>query len=167
MASTAQVDRPRSLADRLALKPRYSYRDDRSVPPFDDGKPLIVLDGVCVLCSRVMREIAGRDRAGRFRFTAAQGELGDALMRHYGVDPENPETVLLIEDGRALGKIDMALRVADVIGGPFALLKLLSVLPRPVQDWCYDRVAKNRYRLFGRTDACIRPDPTWADRVIP
>lgn len=160
------VDRPASLADRLSARPRYSYRDDRSVPAFDDGKPLIVLDGVCVLCSRVMREIASRDRAARFRYTAAQGALGDALMRHYGIDPENPETVLLIENGRALGKLDMALRVAEVIGGPFALLKPFGVLPRAMQDWCYDRVAKNRYRLFGRTDTCMRTDPAWADRMI-
>lgn len=144
----------------------YGYRADPAVPPFPDDRPLIVYDGVCVLCSHAMSDIARRDTGGRFRFTACQSPVGAALMRHYGIDPNAPDTVLLVEDGRAYGKLDMAARVATVLGGRWRLLHLFGVLPRSVRDWCYDRVAKNRYRLFGRTEACARPDPAWRARVI-
>lgn len=152
----------RSIAARAA----YSYRDDPAVPAFPDDHPLIVFDGVCVLCSRAMRDIAIRDRSGRYHFTACQSTLGAALMRHYGLDPDNPDTVLLIDNGRACGKLDMAAKLAGDLGGPWLLFGLLRGLPRSWQDWCYDRVAKNRYHWFGRREACIVPDPAWRARVI-
>ncbi len=154
------------IADRLAAHPAYSYRHDSAVPAFPDEAPLIIYDGICVLCSTAMTMIATRDRARRFRFTHAQGALGQALFRHYGLDPVAFETVLLIDNGIALGKLDMARRVGQQIGGPWHLFAAFAVLPGVLQDWCYDRIAKNRYRLFGRKDACIRPDPSWQARVI-
>jgi predicted DCC family thiol-disulfide oxidoreductase YuxK len=157
--------RPR-VSTRLAEAGAYSYRRDPAVPPFPDDKPLIVHDGVCVLCSTAMRVIARRDRQARYRYASAQSMLGQALFRHYGLDPASFETVLLLDDGRAYGKLDMARRIAARIGGIYRGFGLFAVLPGALQDWCYDRIAKNRYRLFGRSDSCILPDPSWRARVI-
>jgi predicted DCC family thiol-disulfide oxidoreductase YuxK len=154
------------VATRLAAADAYSYRRNPAVPAFPDDKPLIVYDGVCVLCSTAMRIIAQRDRHARFRYASAQSPLGQALFRHYRFDPGSFETVLLLEDGRAYGKLDMARRVAAEIGGIYQMFGLFAVLPGALQDWCYDRIAKNRYRLFGRSDVCILPDPSWRARVI-
>ena len=157
------------IAAKLAERPAYSYRHEQSVPKFPDDHPAIVYDGVCVLCSRSMRIIARGDHAGRYRYISAQSALGQALFRQYGLDPAEFETVLLIEDGRAYGKFDMIARVAANLGGVYRLLsalRLMQVLPGRVQDWCYDRIAKNRYRVFGRSDVCIMPDMSWRDRVI-
>jgi predicted DCC family thiol-disulfide oxidoreductase YuxK len=158
-------DAPR-IADRLAAFAAYSYRRDPSVPAFPDDRPLILYDGVCILCSNTMRMIAARDQRQRHRYASAQSPLGQALFRHYLLDPATFETVLLIEDGRAWGKLDMARRVAADIGGLFRLVALFALLPGAAQDWCYDRVAKNRYRLFGRSAVCMPPDPSWRARVI-
>ena len=154
------------VADRLAAREGYSYRADTSVPKFPDDQPLIVYDGVCVLCSSTMRFIATRDVHGRFRYASAQSALGQALFRHYGLDPQAFETVLLIEDGRAYGKLDVVRRVAREIGGLARAVHVFTLLPGRWQDWCYDLVARNRYRLFGRSDTCIMPDPSWRQRVI-
>jgi len=154
------------VAARLRSRQRYSYRADISVPAFPDDAPVIVYDGVCVLCSKAMRAIARRDRRQRFRYVSGQSRLGAALFRHYGLDPQNFETVLLVEDGQAYGKLDMARRVATEIGGPWRLFELFAICPSAMQDWCYDLVAQNRYRLFGRSDVCIAPDPSWRQRII-
>ena len=157
---------PTRLASRLGERVAYSYRHDPSVPPFPDDKALIVYDGVCVLCSHTMRTIARRDTAAHYRYTSAQEPLGQALFRHYRLDASDFETVLLVENGRAFGKLDMVTRVAARLGGLYRGFQLFAILPSAAQDWCYDSIAKNRYRLFGRTRVCMMPDPSWLNRVI-
>ncbi len=151
---------------KLAAAEPFSYRRDPLVPPFPDDKALIVYDGVCVLCSHLMQAIARRDTAGYYRFTSAQSPLGQALSQHYGLDTETLETVLLIEQGRPWAKFDMVTRVAARLGGIYRGLQLFAILPRAAQDGCYDRLARDRYRLFGRSDVCMLPDPSWRARVI-
>ena len=160
------TDRQLSLSARLAAALSYSYRADPAVPCFDDTRALIIYDGVCVLCSHAMRQIAERDTKGHFQYASAQSPLGQALFKHYALDPVAFETVLLLSDGRAFGKLDMVLEVARVLGGPWRLFQIFKPLPRALQDRAYDLIANNRYRLFGRTEACMLPDASWRARVI-
>ena len=155
-----------SLADRLATRGAYSWRTDPSVPTFDDSRPLIVFDGVCVLCARSMRFVAGHEAGNTLRFTAAQSKLGQALFQHYGLDVEAFETVLLIEHGRAYGKRDAIACIARLLRWPWRVGAIYGVLPRGFADRIYDFLANRRYRMFGRTEVCMRPDPSWAVRVI-
>lgn len=154
------------MAARLAKFAAFSYRGDPAVPAFPDDRPVIVYDGVCMLCAAAMRDIARRDTTGRYRFVAGQSALGRALFRHYRLDADEFETVLLIENGRCYGKLEMARRLARDLGGSWRLFQLFAPLPGRVRDWCYDRVAKNRYRLFGRSDVCMAPDASWRSRLI-
>ena len=146
--------------------PPYSYRADACVPAFPDEKPLIVFDGVCVLCSAFAQFVAKRDPRRHFRFTAAQSALGQALYRHYGFDPNNPETSLLIAEGRLYGKSKAFAKIMARLRSPWRCCWLVLGLPRPVRDWLYDRIARSRYRVFGRRTDCVRPDASWRDRVI-
>ena len=155
-----------SVSQRLAGKVPYSYRSDPSVPPFPDDTALLVFDGVCVLCSATARFILKRDQARRFRFATAQSELGQALFRHYGLDAQTFETNLVLVEGRAYGKLDTVVVAGTQLGGVWRTLSLLRLLPRSVADWLYDGVARNRYRLFGRTEHCMMPPPAWRDRFI-
>lgn len=154
------------LTTRLAQMPAYSYRGDATVPAFPDDRPLIVFDGVCVLCSGFAKFVLKRDPAGRFRFTTAQSPLGQALFRHYGLDTETLETNLVLVEGRPYAKLDSVIVAARLIGGVWRAFALLRLLPRPLADWIYDRIARNRYALFGRTEACMMPPPHWRDRFI-
>ncbi len=144
----------------------YSYRHSLDVPPFPDDRPLLLFDGVCVLCSAFARFVARRDRAGRFRFTAAQSRLGSALLHHYGLTLENPETNLLILDGRALGKLEAYAAIMRLLGRPWSAFRIVLWLPQFLRDWLYDRIAANRYALFGRRQICITPDASWRERVL-
>ena len=150
---------------RLSRKAPYSYRG-AAVPPFPDDRPIIVFDGVCVLCSGFVRFVVARDGREQFRFVAAQSALGQALFRHYGLDPLEFETNLLIADGRAYGKLDAFTGVMRRIGGLWHVVRAVAIFPRPLRDWLYDRIALNRYRLFGRTEACMTPDAAWRNRVL-
>ena len=155
-----------SLSQRLSEAPPYSYRSDPAVPAFPDDKALVVFDGVCVLCSGFARFILKRDRGFAFRLATAQSPLGQALFRHYGLDAEEFETNLVLADGAAHAKLDTVAVVGERLGGPWRALWLLRLLPRLLADWLYDRIARNRYALFGRTERCMIPLPEWRDRFI-
>ena len=155
-----------SVSRRLAAAPAYSYRTDPAVPAFPDDKVLVVFDGVCVLCSGFAKFILKRDRAFAFRMTTAQSPLGQALYRHYGLDTDEFETNLVIVGGRAYGKLDSVAIAGERLGGPWRAVALLRLLPRVLADWFYDRVARNRYALFGRADSCMIPPPEWRERFL-
>jgi predicted DCC family thiol-disulfide oxidoreductase YuxK len=155
-----------AVSRRLADAAPYSYRADPAVPAFPDDKALVVFDGVCVLCSGFAKFILKRDTAFAFRLTTAQSALGQALYRHYGLDTEAFETNLVIADGRAHGKLDSVAVTGERLGRPWRALALLRLLPRSLADWLYDRVARNRYALFGGADSCMIPPPEWRERFI-
>jgi predicted DCC family thiol-disulfide oxidoreductase YuxK len=155
-----------AVSQRLAATRPYSYRDDPAVPPFPDDRALIVFDGVCVLCSAFARFVLRHDPQFRFRLATAQSPLGQALLCHYGLDAQVFETNLLIAGGRPWGKLDSVAMAGVTIGGAWRAAVLLRLIPHPVADWIYDRVALNRYRLFGRTEHCMMPPPEWRERFI-
>ncbi len=154
------------LRARLEALPRHSWRQDGQVPPFPDTRALIVFDGVCVLCSGFARFVAARDPQGQFLFTAAQSPLGQGLFRHLGLDPVNYETNLLLAEGRVFAKMAAFGGIMARLDRPWRLGAAVDGLPAALADGLYDRIARNRYRLFGRRDACILPDAGWRDRVI-
>ena len=153
-------------AHALATARPYSYRDDESVPRFPDDRPLIVFDGVCVLCSGFARFVARHDTTRQFRFATAQSPLGAALFRHYGLDAVNYETNLLVAEGRVCGKLDAFAGIMTRLGGLRRAAAIVRLLPTPLGERLYDAIAQNRYALFGRTQTCAVPDASWRDRVI-
>ncbi|HEV7391523.1 MAG TPA: DCC1-like thiol-disulfide oxidoreductase family protein [Burkholderiales bacterium] len=135
----------------------YSYRTDSNVPRFPDDGPLIVFDGLCIFCSAFIKMVLRHDRREAFRFVLAQSALGQALYQHYRLDTRVFETNLVIVDGRVYTKLDAFVQVAKRLALPWRLLAVVQVLPRFFADRLYDVIARNRYRLFGRTDHCMVP----------
>ena len=141
----------------------HSYRDDATVPRFDDALPIVVFDGVCVLCSSSIDFILRHDREAGFRFLVAQSTLGQALYRHYGLPAENFDTVLVIEDGRLHTRLDAVAAVLRRLPMPWPLMGFVRFLP----EFFYDLIARRRYRLFGKRDACLMPTPDLRARFLP
>jgi predicted DCC family thiol-disulfide oxidoreductase YuxK len=127
----------------------------RPVAGFADGT--VLFDGVCIICSRFFRFVAARDPAARFRFTAVQEPLGHRLAEALGIDTDFPETNAVVIDGIAHMKSDAGIEILRRLPR-WGWVRHLRLIPRPLRDWLYDRVARNRYRLFGRTEACMVPD---------
>ncbi|MCB1511778.1 MAG: DUF393 domain-containing protein [Hyphomicrobiaceae bacterium] len=141
----------------MTQRTAYSFRTDPIVPAWDDSLGLIVFDGDCILCSRFVQFVLAHDRQAYFRFTTAQGPLGQALYRHYGLDAVDFETNLVIIEGVLHEKLSAFAEVTQRIGGGWQVLSILRQLPRPIADWTYDRIAKNRYAMFGRRESCLMP----------
>lgn len=128
--------------------------------------PVVLFDGVCNLCNGTVAFAIARDPARRLRFAPFQSAPGRALLASFALSPEETESVVLIEDGRAYLKSRAALRLLRHLRRPWPWLALVGVLPRPLLDWLYDRVARNRYRLFGRREACMVPTADIAERFL-
>ena len=130
--------------------------------PDDD---VILFDGVCIFCSRWVRFVAARDTQARFRFTAIQSPYGTRLAQAVGIDANDPDTNAVIHGGAAWMKSDGALTVLSCLPG-WSWVRVLLAVPRPLRNAVYNAVAKNRYRIFGKYDACIVPDAELRGRVM-
>ena len=130
--------------------------------PDDD---VILYDGVCVFCSRWIRFVAARDRDRRFRFTAIQSDYGARLARTFGIAAHDPNTNAVIHGGAAYVRSDAALTVLSNLPG-WRWARVLFAVPKPLRDAVYNLVAKNRYRIFGKYDACFVPDSEMRARVM-
>jgi predicted DCC family thiol-disulfide oxidoreductase YuxK len=148
------------------MRPPYSYRADPAVPAFDDAAPIVFMDGECALCSGAARTIARLDRRGDVRICPVQSPLGQAVLRHYGHNPEDPDTWLYLERGEAFGDFDGLIRLARRLGGLARLAGVLALLPKGAQTWLYRLIARNRIKWFGRADLCAMPDAEVAARLI-
>ena len=131
----------------------------------DEPDGLILFDGVCVFCSRWVRFVMRLDRDRRFRFLPIQTERGRALAARYAIDPDAPQTNAVVWEGRIYFKSDAALTVLGVFAET-AALAALRILPRALRDPAYDLIARNRYRIFGRTDQCMVPSPADRERFL-
>jgi predicted DCC family thiol-disulfide oxidoreductase YuxK len=126
---------------------------------------IILYDGHCIFCSRWVRFVIKRDPGAEFRFLAVQTEQGRALAAKLGIDPDSPETNAVVLAGRAYFKSEAALQVLGRLPG-WSWVRGLALVPCPLRDWVYDRVAGNRYRLFGRSESCLILPPEIARRHI-
>lgn len=144
----------------------HSYRSDPACAGFDDTTPVCVMDAECALCSAGARLIARMDRREEIRILPGQSAMGTALLAHYGMRPDDPESWLYLEDGRASGGLEAMIRLGARTGGLGLMLLPLGVLPKSLQRWIYRRIALNRYRLFGRGDMCAIPDKKLQARLM-
>lgn len=134
-----------------------------SAPWPDDD--VILYDGVCIFCSHWIQFVAKRDVAKRFRFTPIQSDYGSRLARHFGIDPNDPDTNAVIHGGVAYFKSDAALTVLSNLPG-WRCARVLFAAPKALRNPVYNLVAKNRYRIFGRSDACMIPDAGLRSRYL-
>jgi predicted DCC family thiol-disulfide oxidoreductase YuxK len=129
------------------------------------GKGLILYDGVCVICSGWFRFVAKRDHARQFLFTAIQSDYGRALALKLGIDPDNPATNAVLIDGKIYLRSDSALAALGYLPG-WRWTAILRAVPKPLRDAIYTVIARNRYHLFGRHDACDLGGAIYADRIV-
>ena len=136
-----------------------------------DRRHLLLYDGVCGLCNWLVQLVLARDRDGQFHFAALQSTQARNALAAFGHRPETLDTVYVVEDYRSasprlLSHGRAALFVFARLDGPWRALSALRLLPAPVLDWGYRLVARHRYRLFGRLDACMLPDASVRQRFI-
>lgn len=134
------------------------------------NEPVLLYDGLCGLCDGTVQAALRWDRRGTVRFAPLQGDFAaEVLGRHpelSGVD-----SLVLVEPGvggaeRVRVRSDAALALAGHLGGPVSLLRVFRLVPRVLRDAVYDGIARIRYRVFGRRDACRIPEPAERERFL-
>lgn len=128
--------------------------------------PILFFDGVCGLCNRVVDRLLRADRRGVLRFAPLQGKTARRLLPDPPADPAGWSVVLRDADG-VHQQSAAALRVCRHVGGWYRLLLPLRLIPRALRDPVYRWIARNRYRWFGRRDACRLPSPAERERFLP
>lgn len=128
--------------------------------------PIIVFDAECVLCSVNAQFVLRHDTRGHFRLASMQGEVGAALYRDFGIDPADPDTMIVVSDGRALRDSDAVLAIWSGLGWPWRAVGALRIVPRAIRDPAYRLLARNRYRIFGKRSSCWLPAPEHAERML-
>ena len=118
---------------------------------------IVVFDGMCNLCSSTVDFIAARDRGNAFTFVPLQSPRGQELLQRHDLSVDLVDTFLLIRNGGALVRSDAAIAIAAHLRCPWNMLTALRHVPRPVRDWAYSLVARNRYKWFGKRATCKLP----------
>ena len=128
--------------------------------------PIIVFDALCVLCSANAQFVLRWDRAGRFRLASMQGEVGAALYRRFGIDPDDPDSLIVVDGNQVLRDSAAVLAIYEGLGWPWRAMTVFRIVPTSVRDLVYRAIARNRYRIFGRRETCWMPTPQQADRIL-
>ena len=157
------------------LRPLFSttlYVGNRNVsniklPPYISTTDKVILfDGVCKLCNAWSKFIIKYDREHIFKLCSVQSEEGRKILVHFGFSSEFYETMLYVEGGQCFQQSDAFFRVMAKLGCPWKVVCIFRILPRSIRNWIYDRIALNRYRLFGRYDYCTLPSPDHEARFL-
>jgi predicted DCC family thiol-disulfide oxidoreductase YuxK len=118
---------------------------------------VILFDGVCNLCNGSVNFIIKRDRKNRFRFASMQSDEGEKIINHFGLSSISESTMILIEGSKVHTKSTAALLIAKNLSGLWPLLYIFSIIPKPIRDFAYGIVARNRYSWFGKRESCMIP----------
>lgn len=130
-------------------------------------KQIILFDGVCNLCNNAVQFVIKKDKNDIFRFAALQSEIGQKLTKERCMDTSKIDSIVLINPGMAYyTKSTAAIKIGREFGGPWKLLSLLEWLPEGLRDWLYDFIAANRYKWFGKKEACMLPTPALRSKFL-
>ncbi|MFN3363559.1 thiol-disulfide oxidoreductase DCC family protein [Allorhizobium sp. NPDC080224] len=130
------------------------------------GGPIILFDAECILCSANAQFVLSHDGKKRFRLASMQGEVGSALYRRFGIDPGNPDSIIVVDGEHMLRDSDAVLSIYAGLGWPWKVLSVFRLIPRFIRDPLYLLIARNRYRLFGKRDSCWLPSAEYRDRLL-
>ena len=126
----------------------------------------ILFDGVCNFCNASINLIIDRDSKGIFKFAALQSEVGQELLKKFGLKTSDFDSIVAIEGDKVYQKSDAALEIARRMDGIWKFFYVFKIIPPFLRNPIYDLVARNRYRIFGRTDACRIPTPELKARFL-
>jgi predicted DCC family thiol-disulfide oxidoreductase YuxK len=134
--------------------------------------PIVLYDGVCGLCNRLVQFLLKRDKRGRLRFASLQSDFAMRVLGRYGIDPQGLDTFYLIvnyeqPDERVLSRFDAVLQLGHELKGSWQALAVIArIVPRPLRNLVYRFIARNRYRVFGKYETCPLPDLSQRSRFI-
>lgn len=123
---------------------------------------IVFFDGYCVLCQTSVQFIIHRDPRGLFQFAPLQEEWAKEFLPPLNEKGEG--SVILWEEGKISYRSTAALRILRRLSGAWPLLYVFILVPVFIRDGVYHWIAKNRYKWWGKSGACLVPKPEWKER---
>ena len=114
---------------------------------------IVLFDGICNLCNASVRFITRHDKNNRIQFASLQSETAKQLLLKMNIDSQKIDSIIFISNEKMFIKSGAAIEIVKLLHGFPRLLKYFQFIPRPIRDFVYDLIAKNRYRLFGKSCA--------------
>ena len=128
--------------------------------------PVVLFDGVCNFCNRAVNFILRHEKKAILKFAPLQSEAGRRLARQYGLNSDQPESLVLIEEEKLYLRSSAALRICRYLRGGWPLMIGFIIVPTVIRDLVYRWIAANRYRWFGRRSQCMVPTEENRSRFI-
>ncbi len=128
--------------------------------------PIVLFDGVCNLCNAAVRFIIKRDKKNLFKFTSLQSAFGQSVLQKFHLSDEPLNSFILFEKGKVYKRSTAALMVAKQLSGGWPLLYAFMIVPPFIRDAVYNFIANNRYKWFGKKDACWIPTRALQSKFI-
>lgn len=122
-------------------------------------KGIVLFDGVCNFCNSSVNFVIRKDSSDYFRFLPLQSDKGKSIVAKYNLDPENLQTIILLEGGRIYTRSTAALRIARKLRGGWKLFYGFVIIPAFIRDMVYNFIARNRYKWWGKREVCMVPTP--------
>ncbi len=139
----------------------------QTTPPHMTKEDKVILfDGVCKLCHFWSQFTIKYDKKRVFKLASVQSPEGQRILAHFGMPTDQFDTMLYIENNLSHEKSDAFLKIIRQFPLPWRALFIFSVIPKAIRDWGYDRIALNRYVLFGKYDQCILPTADHKSRFL-
>ncbi|MFZ9387022.1 MAG: thiol-disulfide oxidoreductase DCC family protein [Chitinophagaceae bacterium] len=128
--------------------------------------PLIFFDGICNFCNYWVNFAIKHDRKKRLRFSPLQGNKAREVLSTKTSVLKKAESVIVLDKGRIWTRSSAALRICRYLDGGWKILYGLILVPKFIRDPVYIMIARNRYRWFGKKDACMVPGPDVRERFL-
>lgn len=122
------------------------------------NKKLILFDGVCNLCNSSVLYVIKRDKKNSFFFAPLQSNVGKQIIKAFNIDTSKVDSIILYNPDKGIHyKSTAALKIASQLGFPINLIAVFLIVPNFIRNWVYGYIAKNRYKWYGKKDACMIP----------
>lgn len=128
--------------------------------------PILLFDGFCNLCNNLVRFVIKQDRKKVIRFASLQSPPGNQLLRKFGLDSDDFDSVVYVSGERYYLKSSAVLHIFKDIGHGWRLVYGFIIIPKFIRDFLYDIISKSRHRIFGKTDACMVPSEEIKERFL-
>lgn len=132
----------------------------------EQGKKIMLFDGVCNLCNRSVQFIIKRDKKQQFLFASLQGKTGQQLLQQFHLPANDLNSFILIEGDKVYKRSTGALRMLKALGGGWQLFYAFIIVPPFIRDGVYNWIARNRYKWYGKREECMIPTPELRQRFL-
>ncbi|OCR26036.1 thiol-disulfide oxidoreductase [Pseudomonas syringae] len=138
----------------------------RPAPFLNPGETVVLFDGTCKLCNGWAKFIIRHDQAHRIQLAAVQSPEGQALLAWAGLPTDDFNTIVLVSDNQFFVRSEAMFQILARLPAPWRWMRSARIVPGRMRDWMYDKIALNRYRLFGRYDSCQVPTADHGRRFL-